>query len=290
MRMRWGTAQLNGVRFPMRAFLFLLAFLSALSGGFVAADDAKDAADRVPNSSLPKRDEFQIFDGQPTRLYFTGNPHHPTFGREKLARLLDRYFDGKSPIVVDGLDDARKDPITQKPIRPAKIPDLIRFLEPVFEARAKLSEPRERLVVLNYVIVEQPRTKAPEDWVKTGADELQQYAQTALQRGAQRMFFAEMVQPNHIQGGEFGSRFRRAGLQVFDELTSRKIAGVERGPLLQAQLEQHRHFFRDDRHFSDTGRDYIACLWFETLLKHDGKPVPDWCRDEMKSLLKPAKP
>ena len=24
------------------------------------------------------RGDFKIFDGQPTRLYFTGNPHHPT--------------------------------------------------------------------------------------------------------------------------------------------------------------------------------------------------------------------
>lgn len=234
------------------------------------------------------RSDFKIFDGQPTRLYFTGNPHHPTFGREKLAKLLDRYFDGKSPVIVDGLADARKDPITQKPIRPAKIPEVIRFLEPVFDARAKQSEPRERLVVLNYVIVEQPRVKAPGDWIKLGADELQQYADDALRRGAQRMFFSEMVQPNHIQGGPNGNKFRRAGLQVFDELTSRKLAGVERGPQLQTLMEQHRHFFRDDRHYSDAGRDYIGLLWFETLLKHDGREVPDWCQEEMKSLYRQA--
>ena len=259
------------------------------------------------------RGDFKIFDGQPTRLYFTGNPHHPTFGREKLAKLLDRYFEGKSPVIVDGLADARKDPITQKPIRPARIPELIRFLEPVFAAREvgwdsvpikprKDAEkkigtesqptitPRERLVVLNYVIVEQPRVKAHGDWIKLVADELQQYAEDALRRGAQRMFFAEMVQPNHIQGGPNGNKFRRAGLQVFDELTSRKITGVERGPLLQIQTEQHQNFFRDDRHFSDAGRDYIGCLWFESLLKHDGRPVPDWCQDEMRSLLKPPAP
>jgi hypothetical protein len=143
---------------------------------------------------------------------------------------------------------------------------------------------------LNYVIVEQPRVKAHGDWIKLGADELQQYAEDALRRGAQRMFFAEMVQPNHIQGGPNGNKFRRAGLQVFDELTSRKITGIERGPLLQIQTEQHRNFFRDDRHFSDAGRDYIGCLWFESLLKHDGRPVPDWCQDEMRSLLKPPAP
>lgn len=57
--------------------------------------------DRIGGSTRAG-DEFRIFDGQPTRLYFTGNPHHPTFGREKLAKLLDRHFDGKSPIVVDG--------------------------------------------------------------------------------------------------------------------------------------------------------------------------------------------
>ena len=257
------------------------------------------------------RGDFKIFDGQPTRLYFSGNPHHPTFGREKLAKLLDRYFDGKSPVIVDGLADARKDPITQKPIRPAKIPELIRFLEPVFDARevgwdsvptqprndagkkvGTESQPavtrRERLVVLNYVIVEQPRVKAPGDWIKLGADELQQYAEDALQRGAQRMFFSEMVQPNHIQGGPNGNKFRRAGLQVFDELTSRKLPGVERGPQLQTLMEQQRHFFRDDRHYSDAGRDYIGLLWFETLLKHDGRDVPDWCQEEMKSLQRQA--
>ena len=236
----------------------------------------------------PARDELRILDGQPTRLFFTGNPHHPTFGREKLAKLLDRYFDGKSPIVVDGLADARKDPVTEKPIRPASIPELIRFLGPVFEARAKLPEPRERLVVLNYVIIEAPRSKPAADWARVAADELQRYGQEALRRGAARIFFSEMVQPDHIQAGLAGNKFRRAGLQVFDELTQRKIAGLERGPLLQVQLEKHPHFFRDDRHFSDAGRDYIGCLWFETLLRHDGRPVPEWCREEMKSLLKPA--
>ena len=71
------------------------------------------ASDRTAadNEQSP-RDEFHIFDGQPTRLYFTGNPHHPTFGREKLANLLDRYFDGKSPILVDGLADACKERMT----------------------------------------------------------------------------------------------------------------------------------------------------------------------------------
>lgn len=257
----------------IRRLLSLVGLL--LPGAFAFADDPP---------KTPPHEEFRIFDGQSTRLYFTGNPHHPTFGREKLARLLDRYFDGKSPIVVDGLVDARKDPITQKPIRPAKIPELIRFLEPVFEARDKQPGPRERLVVLNYVIVEEPRTKSPGDWVKTSADDLEKYAQDALKRGAQRMFFAEMVQPNHIQAGQAGNKFRRAGLQVFDALMTRKRPGVERGPQLQTLLEQHRHFFRDDRHYSEAGRDYIGLLWFETLLKHDERPVPEWCRKEIDLL------
>ena len=101
------------------------------------------------------------------------------------------------------------------------------------------------------------------------------------------MFFSEMVQSNHIQAGQSGNKFRRAGLQVFDELTSRKLVGVERGPRLQTLMEQHPHFFRDDRHYSDAGRNYIGpgLLWFETLLKHDGREVPDWCQEEMKTLL-----
>ena len=133
-------------------------------------------------------DEFRIFDGQATRLFMTGNSHHPTYGLDKLARLLDRYFDGKSPIVVAGLADARKDPITQKPIPPAKLTELIRFLEPEFTARAKQPEPRERLVILNYVIVNAPRKEADGAWVKTDADALQAYAQMAIERGAQRVF------------------------------------------------------------------------------------------------------
>ncbi len=101
--------------------------------------------------------------------------------------------------------------------------------------------------MLNHVLVEQPGVKAADNWIKLGADELQQYAEDALQRGARRMFFAEMVQPNHLQAGPAGNRFRRAGLQVFDELTSRKLTGVERGPLLQTRMEQHPHFFRIGR-------------------------------------------
>lgn len=263
--------------FKVLCALFGLAAVAVDSA--LAADGSKSSPDRSGNAE-------RLFDWQPTRLYFTGNPHHPTFGREKLASLLDRYFEGQSPIVVDGLADARKDPVTQKPVRPAKIPDLIRFLEPVLEARAKQPEPRERLVVLNYVIVEAPRPTRSSDWIKAGADELQTYSQTALQRGAQRMFLAEMVQPNHIQAGQAGNKFRRAGLQVFDELMSRKLVGIERGPRLQTLMEQHPHFFRDDRHYSDAGRDFIGCVWFETLLKHDGLAVSDWCREVMTSLVR----
>jgi len=224
----------------------------------------------------------KILDGQPTRIFFSGNPHHPTFGKEKLALLLDRHFEGKSPVRVDGLADARKDPITQKPIPPARIPELIRFLEP--ELRAKRRE-GERLIVLTYVIVEAPRTKNSLDWIREGADGLEKYAKDALERGVQRMFFAEMVQPDHIMAGLAGNKFRRAGLQVFDALVSRKIAGIERGPLLQQHLEKHKHFFRDDRHFSAAGKDYIGCLWFETLLKHDGLPSPAWLQKEMMALV-----
>ncbi len=231
-------------------------------------------------------DEFRILDGQPTRLFMEGNSHHPTYGLDKLAKLLDRYFDGKSPIVVAGLADARKDPITQKPIPTAKLTELIRFLEPEFAARDKRLEPRERLVILNYVIVNVPR-KVDSAWVKTDADALQAYAQTALARGAQRVFFSEMVQPNHITGGHFGNKFRREGLRMFDELARHKLPGIERGPTLQIQMEQQRHFFRDDRHFSDAGRDFITSLWLETLLKHDGRLIPDWLHEEIQSLRQP---
>ena len=51
-------------------------------------------------------------------------------------------------------------------------------------------------------------------------------------------------------------------------------------------MEPHRHFFRDDRHFSDAGRDFIGGVWFETLLKHDGQPVPDWLQAEIQTLPK----
>lgn len=280
----------NGDPHGKHQFLSTAATAWATAGLAQLLIENREDKARAESRAKSKNADFKIFNGQPTRLYFTGNPHHPTFGREKLASLLDRHFDGKSPIVVDGLVDARKDPLTQQPIRPAKIPELIRFLEPIFAARDKQSEPHERLVVLNYVIVEQPRVKAPTDWIKTSADELQQYAEDALRRGAQQMFFSEMVQPNHIQAGRAGNKFRRAGLQVFDELANRKLPGVARGPQLQTLMESHRHFFRDDRHYSDDGRDYIGLLWFEALLKHDGLLIPNWCADELQALAKPAIP
>lgn len=237
-----------------------------------------------PQVGRVTRTPFKIFDGQPTQLYFTGNSHHPTYGQDKLASLLDRYFKGHSPIVVDGLEDARKDPITQQPIKPAKLDELMRFLEPVFTERDRSPEPRARLIVLNFVIVESPRSKPRPDWIKEDADALQRYCETALKRGASAVFLSEMVQPNFIQGGKSGNRFRRAGLQVFDEIANRKLQGVFRGPTLQVLMEDKRHLFNDDRHFGPRGRDYIAYCWLETLLQHDGLPIPDWCRDEMKAL------
>ena len=110
-----------------------------------------------------------------------------------------------------------------------------------------------------------------------------------MKGGAQRVFLAEMVRPNHIKGGVVGNRFRLAGLQVFDALVSRKVPGIERGPHLQKKLEQHPHFFRDDRHFSETGKSYIGCLWFEAFLKHDGVPSPTWLEEEMAALPKAGK-
>jgi hypothetical protein len=126
--------------------------------------------------------------------------------------------------------------------------------------------------------------------VKDAADGLEKYAKDALARGARGMFFAEMVQPDHIMAGKAGNKFRRAGLQVFDALASRKIPGVERGPLLQEKLEKHKHLFRDDRHFSDAGKSYIGCLWFETLLRHDGLQVTDWLHHEMDALVRGQEP
>lgn len=266
---------------PLSRGLGLLVFLVFLVQATVPASQNSTSI----AGSVEAQPVFKILDGQPTRVFFTGNPHHPTFGKEKLGQLLQRYFDGKSPVRVDGLADARKDPLTQKPIPPARIPELIRFLEPEFKAPRPKGE---RLVVLSYVIVEEPRVKKSPTWVKEGADGLEKYARDALEQGVQRMFFAEMVQPDHIMAGRAGNKFRRSGLQVFDALVSRKIGGVERGPLLQVQMEKHKHFFRDDRHFSESGRNYIGCLWFETLLKHDGVAIPNWLQDEMSALVKSA--
>lgn len=104
----------------MRSWYFKAVYV--LFGWAVVAVIPALAADRPKRSPDKVDNELRLFDGQPTRLYFTGNPHHPAFGREKLASLLDRYFEGQSPFVVDGLADARKDPVTQKPIRAAKFP------------------------------------------------------------------------------------------------------------------------------------------------------------------------
>jgi hypothetical protein len=84
--------------------------------------------------------------------------------------------------------------------------------------------------------------------------------------------------------GLAGNKFRRAGLQVFDAVERRSVPGVVRGPHLQTKMEKHRHFFRDDRHFSQAGKDYIGCLWFEALLQHDGLTPPAWLREEIHKL------
>ena len=42
----------------------------------------------------------------------------------------------------------------------------------------------------------------------------------------------------------------------------------------------------DDRYFSEAGKNYIGCLWFETLLKHDGLAKPAWLQEELASLAK----
>lgn len=238
----------------------------------------------VSASQEPKpRAPLKILDGQPTRLFFTGNPHHPTFGQEKLTALLHRYFDGKSPIVVDGLADARKDPDSNLGIPPVKAVELGKFIKAPLEA-AKTK--KERFIALTYVIVEQPRTKPSEDWVKEGADALEKYGRETLKRGAAVVFFSEMVQPNHIKAGNAGNKFRRAGLQVFEALTARKIPGLERGPHFQELMEKHEYFFRDDRHFSTAGKDYMGCLWFERLLRHDGREEPGWFTREKAALSK----
>lgn len=275
----------------MACFIPLVSIHAAYAGDVPQSEEVCGlrSALRAVYYALPKPESlasmpgYKILDGQPTRLFFTGNPHHPTFGKEKLTQLLDRHFNGKSPVRVDGLADARKDPFTQKPIPQARIPDLHRFLEPEWKA----DRPKgERLVVLTYVIVEEPRAKKSPEWVKDAADGLEKYAKDALERGARGMFFAEMVQPDHIMAGKAGNKFRRAGLQVFDALASRKVPGIERGPLLQEKLEKHKHFFRDDRHFSDAGKSYIGSLWFETLLRHDGRPIPPWLQNEIDMLVK----
>lgn len=46
----------------------------------------------------------------------------------------------------------------------------------------------------------------------------------------------------------------------------------------------------DDRHYSDAGKDYMGCLWFEALLKHDGLAATPWLRQEIEALVKAGKP
>ena len=61
----------------------------------------------------------------------------------------------------------------------------------------------------------------------------------------------------------------------------RVFLGVFLPSILAAQQTPTTEF-----RISDAGRDFIGCLWFETLLKHDGRSTPAWLTDEILSLLR----
>ncbi len=125
--------------------------------------------------------------------------------------------------------------------------------------------------------------RSPDDAerIQFGADVIVSYADHLLTDGADKVFIAMHIY-KHPMEPEIGHE--RLALEAY---LDRNPSNVNEGPDVWEPTRVHfpKAFDLDGRHPGSIGIEIMAQLWFETLLEHDGVPIPEWSRREMREAI-----
>ena len=235
-------------------------------------------ADPAPGASL------RILDGTPRVIVVHGYStsfHWPGM----LQRKLDRYF-GKQVIEVrkatrGGTPIAKWIDVTTGRPLPA--------WNQIMPEALRRDDDRPTIVLaqqsLQWVYGEARdagiRNVADTERIKQGADAIQKYANLLLEHGADEVFIAMHIYKLGMEP-EIGNE--RLALAAY---LKREPEHVQAGPdVWETTSRLHPQAFAADRvHPNSIGAEVMAQEWFETLLRHDGLPIPDWSRQEMQDAI-----
>lgn len=262
--------------------LTALLFAAMLTIAHTPVLPAQEAGPIVTaDQSLPK-----IFSGKPCVIVVNGYStsfHWPKMLQRKIDRLMEesthRTIEIKSA-TQGGTPIAKwMDVKTGKPLSP-----WMRKLRPAI---------RESNDVPVIVLCQQSlqwvfdsrsagiRNDQDMDRIERGASALESYARQILKDGAEEVFIAMHIYKNPMEP-EIGNEHL-----ALAALLKRNISHVHSGPDVWDTTKNlyPKAFARDKLHPNSIGAEVMAQLWFETLLKHEGREVPEWSRTEMQAAI-----
>lgn len=247
-----------------------------LAVSFLVSVTSLSADEPVPAS--------RIFDGTPKVFVVHGystSRHWPRL----LQRKLDRYFEGQRIIEVQSaikggtpvakwinIETGERQPAWNKVLKP----------------KLRRNDERPTIVLaqqsLQWVYGGRSNgIRGPDDKerINKGADVLQRYAELLLEDGADRVFIAMHIYKRPMEP-EIGNE--RLALTA---LVKRQQPKIHAGPDVWEATSKHhpQAFARDGVHPNEIGAEIMAQMWFEALLRHDGRKVPEWSRTEMTEAI-----
>jgi hypothetical protein len=233
----------------------------------------------------------RLFDGKPKVLVVNGYSTSFRWPRI-LQRKCDRYFGGRRVLTVrmatkGGTPIARWIDVATG--RPRGAWDIV---------RRALQRPDANTPVV--VLAQQSlqwaygertagiRGKDDAERIRKGADALEKYARLLKADGADLIFLAMHIYKKPMEPAIGNERLALA------ELVKRKLPYLRPGPDVWEPTSKlwPKAFARDKVHPNNIGAEVMAHHWFACLLRHDGREVPKWSRDEMEQAIRsaPAKP
>jgi hypothetical protein len=255
-------------------------------GGSDGADDGEgtEGDERTGTTDSPPAaiGPSQVFTGE-DRVFVVNGYSTSREWPGILQRKLDRYFDGDRPIEVvntwesgspiDDWIDTDTDERTalwEETLAPALDRDV-----PV----VALAQQSLQGVYGDYSV----GIRGPDDdeRIQRGADAIGTYARLLLEDGADHAVVATHI---YKVGREPEIGNERLALEA---LLERDPGGVSGGPDVWEPTKNHHPgaFAEDKVHPNSVGAEIMAHYWFERLLELDGRDVPPWSGEEMKTAL-----
>ncbi|MBL8795632.1 MAG: SGNH/GDSL hydrolase family protein [Planctomycetia bacterium] len=235
------------------------------------------------NDSVADQPQLKIFDGKPRTVVTIANSHG---GGRGLKMMMDRYFDGKSPMVFKNVSgwSTPVDPKTGA-VQPGS------WLEKFsLEKEKALSHPIIVIALAGVALPPPPRkgeaVPVNDETVKRGVETLEKFVQALKDKGADEVFVSTYhyfdVAAQQGWNAQYNIDYT---LKVYEAYNQK--SGLHRAiDCITMTKEHHPLIVGDDQfHPNAAGHAVFTHCWFEALLKHDGLEVPKWSLEEMDAAL-----